>query len=198
MPIPGFDFDLAGKDSREIIKTGLYRDDIYCAALVDLIIGHVSSAPGYEVTLSDPEQARGFVKRDAAARMNSPCTVRTALVDGLALAPIVSAPIAIITCSARAMGFPPWLGSGPWDAATFHRPDFTQYIFMAKSFAATRKKRGRPATGQDPVTAVRLSPVFKSQIDDWAKQQPDKPSRSAASAPSHNGALGQSEIAVLI
>jgi hypothetical protein len=51
---------------------------------------------------------------------------------------------------------------------------------MAKSIPVVQKKRGRPATGQDPVTAVRLSPVLKSQIDDWAKQQLDKPSRSAA------------------
>jgi hypothetical protein len=51
---------------------------------------------------------------------------------------------------------------------------------MMKSILVVRKKRGRPATGQDPVTAVRLSPVLKSQIDDWSKQQLDKPSRSEA------------------
>jgi hypothetical protein len=27
---------------------------------------------------------------------------------------------------------------------------------------------------------VRLSPALKSQIEDWAKQQPDNPSRSEA------------------
>jgi Arc/MetJ-type ribon-helix-helix transcriptional regulator len=51
---------------------------------------------------------------------------------------------------------------------------------MPKSIPVVRKKRGRPPTGQDPVTAVRLSPELKSQIDDWAKQQPDNPSRSEA------------------
>jgi Arc/MetJ-type ribon-helix-helix transcriptional regulator len=51
---------------------------------------------------------------------------------------------------------------------------------MPKSIPVLRKKRGRPPTGQDPVTAVRLSPVLKSQIEDWAKQQPDNPSRSEA------------------
>src|SRR2546428_755686 len=51
---------------------------------------------------------------------------------------------------------------------------------MPKSIPVVRKKRGRPPTGQDPVTAVRLSPVLKSQIEDWAKQQPDNPSRSEA------------------
>jgi hypothetical protein len=51
---------------------------------------------------------------------------------------------------------------------------------MPKSISVVRKKRGRPPTGQDPVTAVRLSPVLKSQIEGWAKQQPDNPSRSEA------------------
>jgi hypothetical protein len=51
---------------------------------------------------------------------------------------------------------------------------------MPKSIPVVRKKRGRPPTGQDPVTAVRLSPLLKSQIEHWANQQPDKPSRSEA------------------
>jgi Arc/MetJ-type ribon-helix-helix transcriptional regulator len=52
---------------------------------------------------------------------------------------------------------------------------------MPKSIPVLRKKgRGRPPTGQDPVTAVRLPPALKSQIEDWAKQQPDNPSRSEA------------------
>jgi hypothetical protein len=52
---------------------------------------------------------------------------------------------------------------------------------MPKSIPVLRKRRrGRPATGQDPVTAVRLAPALKSQIEDWAKQQPDNPSRSEA------------------
>jgi hypothetical protein len=42
-----------GEDSREIIKACRHRDDIDRAALVDLIIGHVSSAPSHEVTLSE-------------------------------------------------------------------------------------------------------------------------------------------------
>jgi hypothetical protein len=52
---------------------------------------------------------------------------------------------------------------------------------MPKSIPVLRKKRrGRPPTGQDPVTAVRLSPALKSQIEDWAKRQADNPSRSEA------------------
>ena len=42
------------------------------------------------------------------------------------------------------------------------------------------KRRGRPATGHDPVSAIRLSPTLKLNIDNWAKQQDDRPSRSGA------------------
>ena len=49
-----------------------------------------------------------------------------------------------------------------------------------KSIPAIRKKRGRPPTGQDPVTALRLPPSLRSSIEDWAKQRPDMPTRSEA------------------
>jgi Arc/MetJ-type ribon-helix-helix transcriptional regulator len=42
------------------------------------------------------------------------------------------------------------------------------------------KRLGRPATGRDPVLALRLSPALRSKIEAWAKQQKDKPSRSEA------------------
>jgi len=52
---------------------------------------------------------------------------------------------------------------------------------MAKaSEKRTTKKRGRPATGQDPVTAIRLSQKLRASVDRWARQQTDKPSRSEA------------------
>jgi hypothetical protein len=52
---------------------------------------------------------------------------------------------------------------------------------MAKeSITVTPKKRGRPATGQDPVLTVRLPPSTRLAIENWAKQQKDKPSRSEA------------------
>jgi metal-responsive CopG/Arc/MetJ family transcriptional regulator len=44
----------------------------------------------------------------------------------------------------------------------------------------TPKKRGRPATGRDPVLTVRIPPALNSAIQSWAKQQKDKPSRSEA------------------
>jgi len=43
-----------------------------------------------------------------------------------------------------------------------------------------RKKRGRPATGQDPVTAIRLSADMRERVDKWAAGEPDKPVRSEA------------------
>jgi len=43
------------------------------------------------------------------------------------------------------------------------------------------KKRGRPATGRDPVTAIRLPADLKGALDKWIEQQPEpKPSRSEA------------------
>jgi ribosome-binding protein aMBF1 (putative translation factor) len=45
---------------------------------------------------------------------------------------------------------------------------------------AAPNRRGRPATGRDPVSAIRLSSSLKSKIDNWAKQQDDRPSRSGA------------------
>jgi Arc/MetJ-type ribon-helix-helix transcriptional regulator len=52
---------------------------------------------------------------------------------------------------------------------------------MVKSAAAAaKKKRGRPATGRDPVTAIRLSTGMRKQVDAWAAGQTDKPSRSEA------------------
>lgn len=43
-----------------------------------------------------------------------------------------------------------------------------------------RKRPGRPATGQDPVTAIRLSKELRADVDDWAAKQEDTPGRSEA------------------
>jgi Arc/MetJ-type ribon-helix-helix transcriptional regulator len=39
---------------------------------------------------------------------------------------------------------------------------------MKSPIPVKRKKRGRPATGQDPVSAIRLSPRLTASIDKWA------------------------------
>jgi hypothetical protein len=44
-----------------------------------------------------------------------------------------------------------------------------------------RKKRGRPATGQDPVVPVRLPPEIIKKIDHWGAKQPE-PARSRSEA----------------
>jgi hypothetical protein len=41
-------------------------------------------------------------------------------------------------------------------------------------------KGGRPATGRDPVRAIRLSDEFLSKVDAWATKQADEPGRSEA------------------
>ena len=46
--------------------------------------------------------------------------------------------------------------------------------------SVVRKKRGRQATGQDPVTAIRLSAEMRKNVDTWAAGQADKPGRSEA------------------
>ena len=38
----------------------------------------------------------------------------------------------------------------------------------------------RPATGQNPVTAIRLSDKMRERVDAWAGRQDDTPSRSEA------------------
>ena len=54
-------------------------------------------------------------------------------------------------------------------------------IFMARSIAVLpKRRRGRPATGRDPVTAIRLSAEMRKKVDAWAAGQADKPSRSEA------------------
>jgi hypothetical protein len=57
---------------------------------------------------------------------------------------------------------------------------FVYYRIMGRSIAVLQKKRGRPATGTDPVTAIRLSPELRERIDAWAAQQEDQPPRSEA------------------
>jgi hypothetical protein len=42
------------------------------------------------------------------------------------------------------------------------------------------KKRGRPATGKDPVLTLRAPPALITEVEAWARRQPDRPSRSEA------------------
>jgi hypothetical protein len=40
---------------------------------------------------------------------------------------------------------------------------------MAKSIKVNQKKRGRPATGRDPVSAVRLPAELAAAVDHWGE-----------------------------
>jgi hypothetical protein len=52
---------------------------------------------------------------------------------------------------------------------------------MAKSNTVILKRKvGRPATGNDPVRAIRLSDEFLAKVDTWARKQDDQPGRSEA------------------
>jgi len=51
---------------------------------------------------------------------------------------------------------------------------------MSNSDLVIRKKRGRPAIGQDPILTFRLPLHFKQAIDRWRSTERDKPSRSEA------------------
>jgi len=58
--------------------------------------------------------------------------------------------------------------------------DFYVSQIMAKSIHVIHKKRGRPATGHDPVLTLRLPSATRIAVENWAKLQKDKPSRSEA------------------
>jgi hypothetical protein len=51
---------------------------------------------------------------------------------------------------------------------------------MAKSISVLPKKRGRPATGQDPILNFRAPAILTAKIDKWAAKQEDHLSRSEA------------------
>jgi len=38
-----------------------------------------------------------------------------------------------------------------------------------------KRKPGRPATGRDPVTSLRLAPELRKRLSRWAATQPDTP-----------------------
>jgi hypothetical protein len=48
------------------------------------------------------------------------------------------------------------------------------------SITAKPKKRGRPATGRDPMMGFRAAPVLRASIVKWAESQPDMPTLSEA------------------
>ena len=47
---------------------------------------------------------------------------------------------------------------------------FRYNLFMAKSIKVKHKKRGRPATGKDPIFGARLPREMIAAITSWAKE----------------------------
>jgi hypothetical protein len=43
-----------------------------------------------------------------------------------------------------------------------------------------KKRRGRPATGKDPMVGVRMSEDFQAEIRSWAGKQDDDPPLATA------------------
>jgi hypothetical protein len=43
-----------------------------------------------------------------------------------------------------------------------------------------KKRRGRPATGRDPLIALRMPPEERQAVEAWAAKQPDKLTLSKA------------------
>lgn len=51
---------------------------------------------------------------------------------------------------------------------------------MAKSIKVSPKKRGRPATGKDPMIGARFDPTAVAAIDAWAAASEQPMTRSEA------------------
>lgn len=51
---------------------------------------------------------------------------------------------------------------------------------MAKSIKVKPKKRGRPATGKDPLMGFRASPEMRAAVERWAEDELDQPTLSEA------------------
>lgn len=51
------------------------------------------------------------------------------------------------------------------------RPDFWYILNQMTSIKDNPKKRGRPATGRDPLVGVRLPPEMIEAVDAWAKER---------------------------
>jgi hypothetical protein len=51
---------------------------------------------------------------------------------------------------------------------------------MSKSITVKQKKRGRPATGHDPIVGLRVPEALIAEVDKWAQAQQPPLLRSEA------------------
>ena len=74
-----------------------------------------------------------------------------------------------------------WLGLEPGrKLRPSPRLAFRLNQYSKMSIKAKPKKRGRPATGRDPMMGFRAAPVLRASIVKWAENQPDIPTLSEA------------------
>src|ERR1700674_4215782 len=74
-----------------------------------------------------------------------------------------------------------WLGLEPGrKLRPSPRLAFRLNQYWKMSIKAKPKKRGRPATGRDPMMGFRAAPVLRASIVKWAENQPDIPTLSEA------------------
>ena len=57
---------------------------------------------------------------------------------------------------------------------------FCVATYFSRTMFMSTKKRGRPATGVNPVVGVRLAPALLTQLDKWRLDQSDSPNRPEA------------------
>jgi hypothetical protein len=50
----------------------------------------------------------------------------------------------------------------------------------SKKNVKQKRRGGRPATGHDPILALRMPPAITKRIEAFAKSEPDQPNRSEA------------------
>jgi hypothetical protein len=67
-----------------------------------------------------------------------------------------------------------------WKLVTSPLLTFRLNHYLAMPIKAKPKRRGRPATGRDPMMGFRAAPVLRASIVKWAENQADMPTLSEA------------------
>src|ERR1700730_9202224 len=66
-------------------------------------------------------------------------------------------------------GLPPWLGLGPVGSSSFSsacKLGYTKKMAAESTKKVKPKKRGRPATGRDPIMALRVPPALRERVEE--------------------------------
>lgn len=71
-----------------------------------------------------------------------------------------------------------WMVRAGSEVAPLLRPAFVYYTNAMPSISVIRKKKGRPATGQDPVRSIRLPDEVMEAVDRACEAEEDASTRS--------------------